>query len=351
LRVGVDYVKDEAQQRLALTDRLWVPPMEYTSTAPYVQLSYDLGPVTLSGGYRHEDGELHVDSYTTTPYRNSVFVEGGGVEYTENLVNFGAIWRITDQWSVFGSYGEGFGLPNIGIPLRNINEPGQSVDRIRDIQPIIVDNREFGFNWRGEKGSFGGSYYDSRSPFGTSLSVDEATNDYVLNRAPTQIKGIELSGEWRFTDTWKASALYSRIRGKTAFWNSALNGDYPAGGLNKPIGVSDINPDKIGASVTWNFVPEAGVTLSATKLLDRDLSATDVREFDDREFEFHEHTKGYTLFDLSATYKTEKYGRFTVGIENLTNKQYVLSWSQVDFYKNYFAGRGRMTSLTYELTF
>ena len=351
LRVGVDYVYDEAQQRLALTDRVWVPPMEYTSTAPYVQLSYDLGPVTLSGGYRHEDGELHVDSYTTTPYRNSVFVQGGGVTYTEGLVNFGAIWRITDQWSVFASYGEGFGLPNIGIPLRNINEVGQSVDKIRDLQPIIVDNREYGFNWRGEKGSFGGSYYDSRSPFGTSLSVDPATNDYVLNRAPTQIKGIELSGEWRFTDEWKASALYSRIRGKTSFWNSALNGDYPAGGLNKPIGVSDINPDKIGASLTWNFVPDAGVTLSATKLLDRDLSATDVREFDNRMYEFEEHTKGYTLFDLSATYKTDNFGRFTVGIENLTNKQYVLSWSQVDFYKNYFAGRGRMVSFTYEYTF
>jgi iron complex outermembrane receptor protein len=229
--------------------------------------------------------------------------------------------------------------------------PGQSVDRIRDIQPIIVDNREFGFNWRGDKGSLGGSYYDSRSPFGTSLSVDPETNDYVLNRAPTQIKGVELSGEWRFTDEWKASALYSRIRGKTAFWNSALNGDYPAGGLNKPIGVSDINPDKIGASVTWNFVPEGGVTLSATKLLNRDLSATDVREFDGEEYEFQEHTKGYMLFDLSATYKMEKYGRFTIGIENLTDKQYILSWSQVDFYKNYFAGRGRMTSLTYELTF
>lgn len=351
LRVGIDYVYDEAQQRLALTDRLWVPPMEYTSTAPYVQLSYDLGPVTLSGGYRREDGELHVDSYTTTPYRNSVFVQGGGVEYTESLVNFGAIWRITDGWSVFASYGEGFGLPNIGIPLRNINVPGQSVDRIRDIQPIIVDNREYGFNWRGDRGSLGGSYYDSRSPFGTSLSVDPETNDYVLNRAPTQIKGVELNGEWKFNDAWKASALYSRIRGKTAFWNSALNGDYPAGGLNKPIGVSDINPDKIGASVTWNFVPEGGVTLSATKLLNRDLSATDVREFDGNTYSFEEHTKGYTLFDLSATYRMEKYGRFTVGIENLTNKQYVLSWSQVDFYKNYFAGRGRMTSLTYELTF
>jgi len=351
LRAGVDYVYDEAQQRLALTNRLWVPPMEYTSVAPYVQLSYDLGPVTVSGGFRREDGELSVDSYTTTPFRNSVFVEGGGVEYTENLVNFGAIWRIAGGWSVFASYGEGFSLPNIGIPLRNINEPGQSVDRIRDLQAIVVDNREYGFNWRGDRGSLGGSYYDSRSPFGTSLAVDPATNDYVLNRAPTRIKGVELSGEWRFNPQWKVNGLYSRIRGETAFWNADLRDRYPAGGLNKPIGVSDINPDKIGASVNWRFSEQGDVTLNATKLLDRDLYASETRAFDGEFFEFNENTRGYTLFDLSANYRFENYGRVTLGIENLTNKQYILSWSQVDFFKNYFAGRGRMYSVTYEYTF
>lgn len=351
LRLGVDFVKDEAQQRLALTNRLWVPPMEYTSTAPYLQLSYDLGPVTLSGGYRREDGELHVDSYTTTPFRNSVFVEGGGVNYVENLVNFGGIWRIGGGWSVFASYGEGFSLPNIGIPLRNINVPGQSVDRIRDLQAIVVDNREYGFNWRGDRGSFGGSYYDSRSPYGTSLAVDPATNDYVLNRAPTQIKGIELNAEWRFDDAWKVNALFSRIRGQTSFWNADLQGRYPAGGLNKPIGVSDINPDKFGVTVNWKFNPNGDVTLSGTQLMSRRLYATDVREFDGATYSFTENTRGHTLFDLSANYNIEDVGRFTVGIENLLNEQYILSWSQVDFFKNYFAGRGRMYSLTYEYTF
>ncbi len=351
LRMGVDFVQDEAQQRLALTNRLWVPPMEYTSTAPYLQLSYDWGPVTLSAGYRREDGELHVDSYTTTPFRNSVFVEGGGVNYVENLVNFGGIWRIGGGWSVFASYGEGFSLPNIGIPLRNISVPNQSVDRIRDLQAIVVDNREYGFNWRGDRGSFGGSYYDSRSPFGTSLAVDPATNDYVLNRAPTQIKGIELTAEWRFDDAWKVSALYSRIRGKTAFWNADLLGRYPAGGLNKPIGVSDINPDKFGVTFNWKFNPNGDVTLSGTQLMSRQLYGTDVREFDGATYTFRENTRGYTLFDLSANYNIEDVGRFTVGIENLLNEQYILSWSQVDFFKNYFAGRGRMYSLTYEYTF
>src|SRR5690606_29841593 len=35
LRAGLDLVEDTAEQRLALTNRLWVPPMKYTSLAPY----------------------------------------------------------------------------------------------------------------------------------------------------------------------------------------------------------------------------------------------------------------------------------------------------------------------------
>ena len=55
LRFGVDAVHDTTEQRLALTDRVWVPPLKYTSFGPYAQLSWDIGPVTLSGGVRHED--------------------------------------------------------------------------------------------------------------------------------------------------------------------------------------------------------------------------------------------------------------------------------------------------------
>lgn len=82
LRGGVDLTRDQAQQRLALTDRLWVPPMNYSSTAPWIQASYDIGPLTLSAGFRREDGELQVDSYTTVYFRNRAMVEGGTLSYT-----------------------------------------------------------------------------------------------------------------------------------------------------------------------------------------------------------------------------------------------------------------------------
>jgi iron complex outermembrane receptor protein len=52
-----------------------------------------------------------------------------------------------------------------------------------------------------------------------------------------------------------------------------------------------------------------------------------------------------------VNYDAQKFGAFSLGIENLTNKFYFLSSSQVDLYENYFAGRGRLVSLTYRYEF
>jgi len=351
LQVGVDVLKDEAQQRLALTNRIWVPPMKYKSVAPYGQLSWDVGPVTLSAGFRREDDKLHVDDYTTTPYRNSVFVEGGGVKYTENLKNFGAIWRIGSQWSVFASYSEGFTLPNIGIPLRNISVPGQSVDRISGLAAIIYKNDEFGFNWHGERAAFGATHYISKSPFGSSLAVDPNSNDYILSRAPVRIEGTELTGEWRFDEQWKVTGVYSHITGKTAFWASSPAGLYPAGGMDKPLGIFDISPDKLAGTVTWKFRPNADAYLGFTSLFGRHVSGSDTRAYDDQTFSYEEHTSGYTLFNLGVNYALQNYGQLSLGVENLLDKQYILSTSQVVGYQNYWSGRGRVTSLTYTIAF
>jgi iron complex outermembrane receptor protein len=351
LHTGVDIAKDEAQQRLALTNRLWVPPMVYKSVAPYAQLSYDIGPLTLSGGYRYEDDKLDVDSYTTTYYRNRVFVQGGSQKYKENLKNFGAIWRVTDTWSIFTSYSEGFTLPNIGIPLRNISVPNQSVSKIRDLDAIIFKNYELGFNWRGEQGAFGATHYISKSPFGSSLAIDPNTSDFILSRAPVRIEGTEVTGEWHFNDQWKVTGLYSHITGKTSFWSSDPGGNYGAGGLNKPLGVLDINPDKLAYSVTWNFLPNADATLGGTSLFGRHVSGSDTRGYDGATFTYSEQTHGYTLFDLGVNYEFPRYGKLSLGVENLLDKQYILSWSQLAGYQNYWAGRGRVTSLTYSFTF
>jgi len=212
----------------------------------------------------------------------------------------------------------------------------------------VVNNREIGFNWYGRTASMGASYYVSKADFGTSLAIDPATNDFVLNRAPTRIKGFEFTGDWNISDAWKVSAIYSRIRGMTSFWTADTRGRYPAGGLNKPMGALDVNPDKIALSLRWKATPKLDMTLGSTTLLSRHLSGSDVRPFDNASYSYVENTEGYTLFDFGANYDAGTIGRFSLGIENLLNKQYILTWSQVPGFRNYWAGRGRVYSVNYE---
>lgn len=213
--VGFDVLDETAQQILALTNRLWVPPMNYTSKAPFLQASYARGPVTLSAGVRREDAELQVDSYTTTYFRNRVFVTGGTLSYEETIPNAGVIVRLPHNWSIFGSYSKGYTLPNVGIPLRNVNTPGQSVEGILDLQAVIADNKEFGVTWQGKKASFNLSRYDSYSDFGVTLTVDPVTRDFVMQRRPVDLTGWELSAEFRPNKNWKFNANYSQAEGMT----------------------------------------------------------------------------------------------------------------------------------------
>jgi iron complex outermembrane receptor protein len=150
-----------------------------------------------------------------------------------------------------------------------------------------------------------------------------------MNRAPVKVRGIELTGGLRITDTLRVNALYSHIRGKT----EAVVG----GPLNKDMGVSDINPDKLGATLIWNFVPEGDLTFGATQLISRSLNTG-------------EKTHGYALFDLGVNYDT-RLGKLSLGVENLTDKFYILSYSQIGGNDNYMSGRGRVFSLTHTITF
>lgn len=331
--VGFDYLNETAQQRLALTDRVWVPPMNYISKAPFVQASYTRGPVTVSGGVRHEDGKLQVDDYTTVYFRGNTFVKGGTLAYRSTLPNAGVIVRLPQNWSVFGSYSKGFSLPNVGIPLRNVNTPGKTVAGIVDLQAVIADNKEGGVSWHGKNFSFSASYYRSYSDLGSSLTVDPVTKDFILQRRPVLLRGFEFNGEYKVNAALKFTALYSQATGYTRTSDT--------GPLTRQQGMGNVSPNKLNLSSTWKFMPKASLTLYMEHLFARDINVGAPGE---------EHTTSLTLAHLTATYST-KWGDFSIGVENLLNKYYILPWAQIDQYQNYFAGRGRVVSFNYVVKF
>ncbi|MFX7858150.1 hypothetical protein ABTK38_20820, partial [Acinetobacter baumannii] len=77
LTTGLDLLDDTSSQRLTKTGRSWVPPLHYRSLAPFAQLEYEAGPLTVRGGLRDEHTRLQVDTYRTLAFYGNALVTGG----------------------------------------------------------------------------------------------------------------------------------------------------------------------------------------------------------------------------------------------------------------------------------
>lgn len=338
--LGVDYLRDRSGQRMALTDRTWVPTLDFTSTAPFVQLEYEAGPVTLRGGARRESARLQVDAYTTLWSYGGAAVGGGTRSFDKSVKNIGAVWRFAPGWSAFVSSSEGFGLPDVGLVLRAVNRPGQSVGNLFELQPVITRSKEIGINWRASRGSASASYYDSRSKLGTVMRID-AEGLGVLDRVPTTVRGWEISGDFRATATLSAFGTYARTMGKTAARAGAP--------MDLALGARAQGPDKLVVGASWQPLPRTQLRLQATRLADRDINIGRTAGA----INLEEHFRGYTLVDLAATWDTSR-GRFGIGIDNLADREYIGYYAQSVYFKDplsYFAGRGRTYSASYTRSF
>lgn len=344
--IGVDYLHDETAQGLALTHRIWVPPLKYQSIAPFTQLEYEYGPVTVRGGVRHEDAKLETDDFTTIAPFNT-FVSGGELSFSKNLYNIGGIFRIGGGWSVYAAYSEGFGIPDVGRALRSVSTPNQSLETRGNLTPLLVTNREAGVNWRGALGNFSASVYRSYAPLGSSLTFDPVLQQSFVSRSPTRVTGYELMAEAHITDSLSVTTIYSDTTGKTS-----LGEGLP---LNVHMTGDQIPPNKVAAIVNWAFSDNASATLSAASYLSRDINEGVVNA---RGSSLEEHFDGYTLVDLTLQYRTQRFGIWTLAVENLMDEYYIqaISSSSINQIPSgpsayYLSGRGRAVSISNSIKF
>jgi iron complex outermembrane receptor protein len=332
LTLGLDVLHDTTNQRLAATGRLFVPNLELRNTAPFVQFEYELGRFTATAGLRSERVRLDVPAYRTLAFYNNTEVAAGSQSFTENVPSLGVIYRFSPGLSAFASASRGFGLSDVGLVLRAVNQPGQNAGRLVDLKPVVVDNREVGISFK--RGNFSGSasYYISESELGTAIQTDSFGIPFVVRR-PTKIKGLEATLAYTVSGL-RVDTTYARMRGRTASTNG--------GEIDSDLGIVSQSPDKLTAGVNWRALPALTLRLQGSKLFDRELNAGRSNA---------ESFKGYTLVDVSASYAT-RLGSFALGIENLTDRFWVGPFPQSNAgsrtnNSDYFAGRGRTYMLSW----
>lgn len=339
---GLDWLKDNTRQRLAGTGRTWVPPLDYTSVAPFAQAEYEWGRLTVRGGVRYESARLDVETYQTLAFYGRRTVQGGQLSFDEPVVNLGGVVRLGAGFTAFVAYTEGFGLPDVGLILRAVNKADQSVTRLLELVPVLTRNNEAGLTWRNGRGSATLTVYESESDLSSVVRIDSSGIGHV-DRVPTRVRGAELSAEFRPIPVLTLNATAALLDGKTA----------TAAGqpLDLELGARNIGPGKLNLGATWRARPDLSIRLQSSTLFDRDINVgrntTSTR--------FEEHFNGYTLFDAAITWRIRA-GTFGLGIENVLNRQYYGYYAQSDVNAalsndTYFAGRGRTFTARYALEF
>jgi iron complex outermembrane receptor protein len=334
--LGFDALFDKTEQRLIATDRIWVPPAEFRSLAPFAQANLALfdKKLRLAGGVRHESVKITIDDYTTlASYAGGHFVSGGRPEFSDTLFNGGVIVEPIPGIRAYASYAEGYTVPDVGRIARAINRDGVDLDDYLDLTPIVSNNREVGFEVKNGPLDASASYFWSSSDQGSLLVL--VGGSYEVQRQRVEIQGLELNLAVRTPlPGLKISTGYAHLIGRTD-----SDGD---GAVDQDLDGANISPDRLNLAASYAAGPVSARVQTQFYLSRSYDGLAPVLDFG-----------GYNVTDASLRYQTG-FGAVTLSAQNLFDAFYI------DYYSDtvrptdnlhYFAGRGRNFTLGWDLRF
>src|SRR6476469_5138188 len=347
---GSDYVTEDSRQRFDLYDpdrfdtsggrvyrkiseRPFVPPYTYNSLGLFGQLEWNIDDIViLSGGIRHERIGLEVNDYTTFNDRQ---IQGGDRKFNATLFNTGAVYKITDNLSVFGNFSQGFSVPDFGRILREPPDNFVGIESSLEVtQPQKVNNYEIGIRggWQSVQMSLAAFY--NTSDLGVNFQPGGNTCRLELKRAPERIYGLEGTVDWQPGRTWAIGGTATYIQGEYDDEN----------GRSLALDSSRIPPLKLTAYLQNETLQGWNNRLQLLYSGNRDLAFKDGSDGGP--------ISSYLTLDYISTIQLGK-GLLQVKVENLLNNQYfpVLSQYLAGFgvYRSNYAGRGLTLSVNYRL--
>jgi len=350
--LGFDALWDKTQQQLIATGRVWVPPAEFRSLAPFTQANLKLfdGLLRVAAGARWENVQIKIDDFHTlaqttrtlavNPYWGGVDVAGGKPKFDDLLINGGLIIEPWQGIRAYASYAEGYTAPDVGRITRSINQTGVDIDSYLAIEPIVSNNREVGIEVK--RGPFDGSatYFWSSSDKG-QLLVPGTGRNFDVQRQRIEIEGLEINLRAQMPiDGLKLGIGYAHIQGRYDT-NADDVVDTDLDGVN-------ISPDRVNLSATYNHGAVSAI-VQTQYYLSRSFHADAARPQPDRRNNFG----GYTVTDASIRYQTDL-GGLRLSVQNLFDTYYIDYSSDTRLPTDnlaYFAGRGRSFTLSWDMSF
>lgn len=333
--LGFDALYDRTEQRLIATNRVWVPPADFRSLAPFGQVNLALFDkvVRIAGGARYENVKIVIDDYTTLASYGSHAVAGGSPSFSKALFNGGVIVEPIPGIRAYGSYAQGFTVPDVGRISRAINRDGVDLDSYVDIAPIVSNNRELGVEVKRGPMNASATYFWSTSTRGQVLVFTGGA--YEAQRQRVEIQGIEVNLEARMPlPGLTLSTGFAHLVGRTD-----SNDD---GKVDIDLDGANISPDRLNLAASYVRGKMSARVQQQFYLARKYAGLPAANDF-----------SGYNITDASIRYALP-IGALTLSAQNIFDHFYI------DYYSDtvrptdnahFFAGRGRNFTLGWDVRF
>lgn len=338
---GVDIMNDKTAQSI-IDGRSWVPEMDMTNFAPYLQLKTEYRNFVLKTGLRIENINIDVNDFQTivrypvgsnTP-SGGVSVEGGNLKYSATTFNAGIRYNNWNYFKPFVSFSQSFSIADLGRTLRSAT--ANTLSQIAT-EAVIANNYEAGFNSRFGETNLSGAYYISTSDLGATYV--EVNGIFQIARQPEKVYGFELALDTKLLKNLYMGSSVSYTEGKLDSENNGNYNTYMNGDRIPPVKTVTYLEYKIDG--LWN------ARLSHTYSGNR-------KKFDANSNGGYAYGKGpvdsFNVVNFNINYQFTKNNKIGLGIQNLLNEDYYNLNSQWGARKeNYFKGNGARFNLS--LTF
>ncbi|MBV7536844.1 TonB-dependent receptor [Duganella sp. sic0402] len=293
---------------------IYMPLLTTRSIGGFGQLQYKLNQQwALEGGLRYEHARARFDDFVPLSQIRAASpqqVKGGALSYGAWMGNVGAVYRISRDHEVYGSFSQGFQLPDMGVQIRNATPAFKLASSA--LEPVKTNNYELG--WRGGVNDLQGALavFYTTSKLG---DVQSFNNGLILTRTAEKIKGLEASADYLPADAaWGGGATLTTLSGRETPQGSSK--DQRMSGYRIP-------PLKITGYVQYKPSGTWSNRLQLTHYGQRDYRLNGVAGFGRRE------VRSYTTLDLVSRFQLTPRDSLSVGVENLLNRYYLPAYSQL----------------------
>lgn len=339
---GFDFTREDANQHF--TDgRNWTPEMRQDSYAPFANLRFNLSDQLIArAGVRYDYFRLDVEDFTAT---NGNAIQGGKLNYDEVTWNAGLTWLLSDETSLYGSWSQGYSVPDIGRILRD----GTADLAALSPEAQLVDNYELGFKGDWDNVQSTVAVFYNESDLGLRFTGDANGTNYAPKRSPEKVYGLEATVDWQPAEQLRTGGSLTWSEGKL---DSNSDGSY-----DSYLGGERIAPLKLTAYLSHQTSERWSNRIDALYSGDRDRfsaenTAADVDSSDSLKRQFgHGKADNFVLFDLTSSYQlANDAGSLHFTVTNLLDEDYYTVESMArNRDAQYSKGRGRTFGLTYNV--